>query len=283
MDEDPSLLRRTARDLRANRPLADLSAKLRGKDARGIVFVHVPKCGGTSVERSLRAKMILGRRLIAPDESYRAAMVLTGHDDTEEYRHRILVRASELRRDLLHQYLAEGAVLVTGHAPLGPHTLDAFGASHDFVTVMRSPSERMLSHVAFNRSPAAGHGRTELTAARFLQTDRAKVLGALYVKYLAGLPMNADLSAQSAIDAAKRTVDRLALVGFTDEMPSFAHQLGQLIGKSVSIGHENRGNEVAMPAGVAEKIEALCAPDVAVYAHARARFADRRSEPRGEE
>ena len=261
--------------LRTNRPLAVASPT-----RRGLVFVHVPKCGGTSVERALRRARPLGRRAIAPEETYEAARLMLGADGTEAERHRVLMRASELRRDLLHLHLAEGARLITGHAPLGPHTLAACAGTHDVVTVMRSPAERMRSHLAFNRTRAAGHGRSDLGVTHFLETERARVLGALYVKYFSGLPMTADLTSQAAVDAARRTVDRLALVGFTDAMDVFAQRLASLTGAKLAIGHANKGADAALPSGAADRIETLCAPDIAVYAHARERFGERRAAQR---
>ena len=272
---DPAKLRRAYAHLRTNRPLGMMS-----RAGRGLVFIHVPKCGGTSVERALRRRFRLGRRAIAPEETFAAARAMLGAADDETGRHQALMRASELRRDMLHVYLSEGASLVTGHAPLGPRTLDAFGPTHDFVTVMRSPAERMRSHLAFNQTPQAGHGRSALTVTRFLETPRAKVLGALYVKYLSGLPMTADLGAPEAVDAARRTVDRLALVGFTDAMDAFADRLAGLTGARLRIGHENQGASAPLPSGALERIEDLCAPDRAVYAHARERFGERRVTPR---
>lgn len=269
--------RRAFARLRTNRPLPTAG--------RGLVFVHVPKCGGTSVERALRRAYPIGRRQIAPDETYAAARMMLGpvpgSDDEEASRHEALMRASELRRDLLHLHLAEGARLVTGHAPLGPRTLDAVSGTHDVVTVMRGPVERMTSHLAFNRTAAAGHGRSGLAVSDMLETPRARVMGALYVKYFGGLPMDADLAAPAAIDAARRAIDRLALVGFTDAMDAFADRLATLTGKTIRIGHENRGAPKPLPPGAAARIEDLCAPDIAVYAHARERFGERRSSARG--
>ena len=272
------LARQTLAALRTNRPLGGLGRALRG--GRGLVSIHIPKCGGTSVERGLRRAYPLGRRLIGPEASYEAARTLLGLGDAEDDRHRALMRASEMRRDLLHYHLAEGATLVTGHAPLGPHTAEAYGASHAFVTVMRSPGERMLSHLAFNKTEQAGHGRSELSVAQFLETPRAQVLGALYVKYLAGLPMSADFTTQAAIDAARRTVDRLDLVGFTDEMDAFAEGLEALTGRRFAFGHANRGTGARLPEAAADRARSLCAPDEAVYAHARERFGERRAEAR---
>ena len=266
-------LKRSLIDLKANRPPA-LAAR---RHPRALVFVHVPKCAGSSVEAALRRARPLGRRLIGPDETFEAARRLLGVEETAdpEAQHRVLMRASEMRRDLLHLHLAEGARLVTGHAPLGPHTLDL--PDTDFVTVLRSPRARLRSHIAFNASPKAGHGATTLTAARFVETPRAQVMGALYVKYFSGLPMSADLTTQGAIDAARRVVDRLALVGFTDDMAGFAAGLSGLMGRRVRIGHENQAAAPPrLPDALSDRIHALCAPDEAVYAHARARFGERR-------
>ena len=267
------MLKRSLIDLKTNRPPA-LAAR---RYPRALVFVHVPKCAGSSVEAALRRARPLGRRLIGPDETFEAARRLLGVEDVSDpaAQHRVLMRASEMRRDLLHLHLAEGARLVTGHAPLGPHTLGL--PDTDFVTVLRSPRARLRSHLAFNASPQAGHGGTHLTAARFLETPRARVMGALYVKYLSGLPMSADLTTQAAIDAARRAVDRLAIVGFTNDMEAFATRLSGLLGRTVRVGHENRTEAPArLPDALGDRIQALCAPDEAVYAHARARFEERR-------
>lgn len=275
LDETPAAtFRRALSELRANRPIRTLGVRAY---PRGLVFVHVPKCGGSAVERALRRAVPIGRRVIRPEESFEAARALTGEGADQQA---LLARASELRRDLLHYHLASGARLVTGHAPLGARTIALHGATHDVVTVMRSPAERMRSHLLFNRSPKAGHGRTEETTLRFLETPRARVMGALYVKYLSGLPMDADLTTCGAIDAAKRTVDALTLVGFTAEMDAFGEALSELTGRRVRIGRRNEGPGGELPYGLTDRIEALCAPDAEVYAHARARFGERRTRPR---
>ena len=246
--------------------------------ARGIVYVHVPKCAGTSVETAIRKNYRISRTIIDPNTSFTAAENALGLNADDATRHDVLMHASEIRRDLLHYQLTQGYKCITGHAPLGAHTLQRWQATHDFVTLLRDPVERYLSHLAFNLAGNGGHGAIGEPLEKFLSRPRAKIMGALYTKYFAGLPMNADLSSKEAIAAAKETLSRMSVVGFLDQLDEFATDVTCLTGHKISIGHNNktnttRKNDLDISTDGLNLIKELCTPDIEIFQWAWGKFA----------
>ena len=273
MAKQKSFLRDTISDLKNGLPPRRLATHFH---ARGIVFVHVPKCGGTSVENGLRKIFRLSRTTISPETSFSTAAKELGLAANDASRHEILTRASEIRRTLLHTDLETGYKCLTGHAPLGANTIDAWSTSHDFITVLRDPVERFCSHLAFNLNGGGGHGQISEPIDRFLTRPRAKVMGALYGKYFAGLAMDADFGSAEAIRSAKRTLDKMEAIGFTDALGLFGDDVTVLTERRVQIGHDNKTGPSAPKPDfqdhIMEQIRDLCAPDIEIYEWARHKF-----------
>jgi hypothetical protein len=268
------MLRDTLRDLKngdAPKRLADRLYE------RGIVYVHVPKCAGSSVERALRSKYRLSRKLIDSEASFSAAAKELGVSPDDDNRHSILQKASEMRRNLLHYYLAKGVKCITGHAPLGGNTIASYSEAYDFATVLRDPEQRFHSHLAYNLNGGGGHGAINEEIDSFLERPRAVTMGALYVKYFSGLPMNDDFSTRAAIEASQKALEKMAVVGFVDAMDDFADDLTCLTGSQISIGLHNpteKNRKQALQLNDAQKarIKLLVAPDREIYDWARKRF-----------
>lgn len=228
------MIRSSLKDLKNGLPPRALADRVH---ARGLIFVHVPKCAGTSVERAIRRHYRLSRISINPDTSYSAARDLLTSDADQ---HTALMRASEMRRDLLHYHIETGYKCITGHAPLGSRTLDICADSHDVVTLLRDPAERYRSHLRFNLTDRSRHGRISMPVEKFLDTPRAQAMGTLYTKYFSGLPMDADLTSTEAVERSIETLKRLSLVGLVEDLSGFAADLTCLTGHRITIGHENR-------------------------------------------
>ena len=268
------MLRQTLRDLKNGNPPKALADKIH---ERGIVFVHVPKCAGSSVEAALRPHYRLSRKLIDPEISFEAAAKELGLTADDSNRHHILQRASEMRRTLLHFHLAQGVKCLTGHAPLGPRTIQAFAPSHDFVTLLRDPVERFKSHLAYNLNGGGGHGGINEGLDEFLRRPRARTMGALYVKYFSGESMEADFSDSRLIEAAKENLSQMAVIGFVEDMDNFADDLTCLTTHRVEIGRYNpteagKKQSLRFSDEQLARIEFLCTPDRAIYDWAREKF-----------
>jgi hypothetical protein len=244
----------------AHRHLTDLLCR------RRIVFHHVPKCGGTSVGRSLRRAYSLSQGTVTPEESFKAFSAFARRTDREPS----ISNELEFREIMLLYLLYSDVRCVSAHVPFSDIAHDIFHGKYLFVTLLRDPVARFVSHYLWSHSRPNGHGHISEEFEDFLTSERAKMLGSTYVRYFCGEPGWAALDMQFAIEAAINNLRRLDHVGFLDEMHQFQGALQQLTGKRLRIGRENVGKkrstyESIMDGHLRQKIFDVCAPDREIW------------------
>lgn len=254
-------------------PQAEIYNKLY---SRGIVFIHVPKCGGTSVDFALRRAYPFNRLRVNAEGSGKAAHALW--PDGEPTIRDGLGAASEIRTNVLKYALGCGYSCITGHAPLATGMIEGFSASHDFITILRDPVSRFKSHYRYSHNTGR-HGDIVEPIDAFLDTPRARDLGRLFIKYYGLVDIYKPFDEMAAIESSKQTLNQMSAVGFVDRMDNFSARVAQLSGSRIRIGHVNRGAGDSTGADpfspeVVERIKALCAPDIEIYNWARREFAD---------
>lgn len=241
----------------------------------GVVFVHVPKCAGTSVENALRGLYRFSRVVIHPEISFTAASLGAAN---EMSRHDLLNRASRFRQMLLPYHLATGVKCITGHAPLAQGVIDSYRSSHRFVTVLRDPVERFISHYSFSYK-SRHHGRIDEPLQAFLDTPRAQATGVLFLEYFSETVPGERYEFATAIQKAKENLEKMAVVGFVEELDRFALDVSRCLGRGLRIGHSNKTRDRNLSGHIEvgpeqrRRIEELCAPDIEIYHWARSRFA----------
>lgn len=232
-----------------------------------VVFHHIPKCGGSSVGVALRSRYLLSQVTVAPEESFRAFERYSGRTDREA----MLVDVIALRQQMMLYHLLQGVRCVSAHVPYSPAMRGEFSASHSFITILREPVERFISHYFWSHGKAGAHARIDEDLETFLATDRARRQGAAYVEYFCGDPMRPDLDADAAIAAAIDNLRGFDVIGRLDDLGQFQLDLKKALGATIRIGRENRAidksrsgrAEISRP--LRSRIEDLCAPDLAVW------------------
>lgn len=261
-------LRTIRAEWRDARGLSSIARRLYG---RGVAFVHVPKCAGRSVERALRRSYRWSRGHTHAGATFdHAARLRDGPADQQS----LLWEATGQRAEIYAYHLALGVKCVTGHAPVSQALIDAYGGTHAFVTVLRDPVARFVSHYRYSYR-SGGHGAIELQLCDFLDTPRARTFGSIYLKYFAHGAAEAE-----AERAARRCLDAFEVVGFLDDLPGFETALRRRLKRRVRIGHVNagpggagRGPGAEIEGALRRRIEEICAPDIAIYHWARSRWA----------
>lgn len=237
-----------------------------------LVFIHVPKCGGRSIRKGLDRlfRMVPGRsdgRIVHlhPGAAGRAAETL---DET----------VWTMRRRMLAYHLAHPNVqCVAGHYQIDATLLEEFAENHTFMTVLRDPVKRWISHFFFNRYKEGDHYRIEKDLDEFLETDRAISYGELYVNYFTG---KGDADAGIGRDPeimgeAKENLAKFDMIGFLEDLDAFRSEFERRFGAELTLVHRNknpapkkRRREQLTPA-IREKIRELCQPDIELYETAR--------------
>lgn len=231
---------------------------------RNVVFIHAPKCGGTSIGQALRLRYFFSQSTIALAATGRAVDLrypdLRGVERFEaEYR---------LRETVLLYHLGRGVRCVSAHVQFSEAAYRGFADCYAFVTVLRDPVARFLSHYYYVRRH---HPEAQITdnLEQFLETETALRFGSQYLFYFGGAYQFRIDDVAERIEAAVANLTRFDLVGDLSDLPSFRRQLQKLLGVRIWAGHRNKAPEPtsrqALEPHLKARIAEICAPDLRIY------------------
>lgn len=219
-----------------------------------LCFVHIPKCGGSSVTAALMQHTRKHRGLDA--NAARSA---------GEYLGRPFGRFTH---EILAYYLWRDLELLYGHYEVSPRLLDAH-PDWDFVTLLREPVARFLSNLYFNRTHPSWRDMFPEgePIESFLDGVEAQKFGHNYVSSL-GLD---NPRSSGAIRAAKQLLsEKFAVVGCLEQLDDFNERMRSDLGLDLNIEHRNRSPERPETSDqVLRQIRDLCAPNIEIYEYVR--------------
>jgi hypothetical protein len=243
-------------------------------DAR-ICFVHVPKCAGITVDSAIR-------------RTYRSVWEQDGGS-----LHRLHPGACDevgeaypmsnwaVRETVTAYYLAQSDTrYVSGHFQVSERLLDRFGDEYAFITLLRHPVDRWISHYLYNTyTPEDHHYHIDADIEEFLETDRARGIGQIFLSYFSGTgEMDPDERAASdeVFAEAKANLGRMDLVAFVERMEEFNRQFEETFGQKLNLMRRNvnpaTDDEKAVDPDVREKIREVCREDIELYEEALEEF-----------
>lgn len=209
--------------------------------ARRVVFVHIPKCGGSTVYGLFAGRYPPTRTLSVDRDSEIAAL-----------------RA-------MPDEIAGALYFVGGHGRRADFARFE-GGERLFVTVLREPVARLESTWRYlARNPFLHDGPADALASldryvAFLER-RAGRRANVQCRYVSG-----GTRARPAIEALRRDFD---LVGVTERLPTFVAALTEAASVPadgiVSYNVDRTSTRAPVPDGLRARIEKLCADDVALY------------------
>jgi len=233
----------------------------------GLIYIHVPKCGGSSFGAALRLRHFYSQATISLAQSGAAVAALYPNARGED---RIIADYDQRARDL-GRLMTRRVRCITGHVRYDP-ALHARN-THAFVTLLRDPVERFVSHYRYlqRRHPDP---RRPTTLEGFLDTPDAARIASQYLFYFSGHSQNRSPDLHRAIRTAQSALARFDLVGDLSDPSGFARDLRRLTGGPLPWLHRNRAPApTKVPAALSARIAALCAPDIAIYQAARGQMA----------
>jgi len=238
------------------------------------VFMHVPKCGGTSLSEGLYSLVPLNLKIgILDSPSIRRAMALqhfdrdedkTFHDEGDE-----VVRISEFRERLLLMHLSHECHLIHGHFLFSETAYRHFGDRYKFVTILRDPIARTIS--SYRMAKRTDHFRGDFDA--FLQSAKGRRMALHNLRYFSGIADVAPGDEAAALEKAKANLARFSVVGLIEEQADFGRRFRDVFGYAPPLGHYNRARDESLEvtADQRKRLEALSWPDLEIDALARRR------------
>ncbi len=236
------------------------------------VFMHVPKCGGTSVSEALYATVPLHRKIgILDSPSIRSALAIqhTGRDDLSF--HDEGPRADQItrfRESLLLMHMCHRATLIHGHFLFSETAWQHFGDRYRYITILRDPVARTISNYRMDRRTGNFSGEFD----DYLASDHGRRQALHKLRYFSGMATVTPAQEAEAMVLALRNIERFSLIGFLEDLDGFARDFATLFGVRPWIPHYNSAAEdkpFRITDAQRDRLNTLCAPDIELFAHAR--------------
>ena len=236
------------------------------------VFLHLPKCGGTSLSEALYATVPIHKRVGVIDamSTRRAASILEFdiddawkcHDDLE-----FGDRTFDLRERLLLTHCCWNSQLVHGHVLMSDRVRSHVHGRYKLLTIMRDPIARTISN--YRMAVAAGIASSDPDV--WLDSPIARAHSTTYLRYLSGHHSVAPKQEPACLKRALEALELFSLIGFLEEIEDFAREFEQIFGANLALHKYNKaaGAEVRLTEPQMAKLHDMCASDRAIYDRAR--------------
>ncbi|MDQ8184955.1 sulfotransferase family 2 domain-containing protein [Pelagicoccus sp. SDUM812002] len=252
-----------------------------------LIFLHVPKAGGTSLDRTLEALYPRDRegniRFDKVTEAWQLAQDFrpSGREDDFSWFQTI--------NTVLSYKIASQAPYLSGHFAVSQQILNSAKDKYQFVTLLREPVARWKSNYIYSRIRLAQDGKRQAPKnigqelEDYLTSSQAKKEGTKYVRYFGGYKTPDNMGSQECIEKSVTLLSQFDCIGFLENLPEFERRLSELLNIKISVPHLRKTEEFMEPSGrtagdykalftdaVVEKVTEICRPDQEIYQAARA-------------
>ncbi len=240
-----------------------------GRLKENIFFLHIPKCGGTSIRHAIEKNYSTSDNKIAildPSASFNAAKLSD-------------LRTLKFRENLLLYFMnMKDVKYITGHFGFSEIAFHEFHNKFIFITVLREPVRRWISVYFYNKYKKSNHCKIETDLTTYMQSEEGESRGHTYIRFLGGVDEKMDYTSKQAIDRAKRNLDKFDIVGLLEYKENFIQQFGNRFGVRLVIKMENPSptmetfRKSIITEEIKEKIKKICEPDLEIYQYAIDKF-----------
>ncbi len=240
-----------------------------------VVFHHVPKCGGTSIERSLRIRYGISYQTFPLRSLYSSIETLRPEFNADD----LDLHSARIREIQLLDYLYQDIRCIAGHVYFSNRAHSLFSDKYHFITTLRDPVEFFVSFYLQMFYSDEERWKIDYTLEEFLDTPLAQLFGTFYALYFSELPQDKLISNNQAVQLSTENLRKFTLVGILEDMAKFRRRLSEILGVRLWIGHANKSESKAgektdlLTPTARRKIEALSTINFEIYETAKNQLA----------
>lgn len=225
-----------------------------------IFFLHIAKCGGTSMSNAIT-------KCYKPWRAENVANVFTLDEEAARFADQhALWGYRHVRRDLLNYLMATPHIkCLSGHFHYSHIAHETFRNQWHFVTVLRDPVARWLSHYRYNST----RGCINIPIEEFIETNQARSFGHTFVDEVTEDMDRNTLGIDALTEIALSRYRKFSVIGTIEHSADFAQRFEEKFGHKLSIPHLNRTPERQylsnLSGAILQRINDLCAPDIQLH------------------
>jgi hypothetical protein len=200
------------------------------------IFVHLPKCGGTSISSALQQALAAGPEgFVDPVETREWARYDLPDDERAEGSDRLFWT----RLTLLRAHVRRGVPFVYGHFPVDERLFADRENGYRWLTVLRDPVDRLLSQFKYwtlTREPSAADSASSIDRRweAYLDSDLCRYHANLYGYFLGGHAAGFDGNRVDEMqERAKANLQAFDVCGCIENLPTVADAFQKQSGRPV--------------------------------------------------
>jgi len=235
-------------------------------------YMHVPKCGGTSLIESLVATVPMDQHVgnIESLGTRRAVSLIEANTDSYDLFHPDADNCEKIfdfHERLLMYFMSRQMTLVHGHFLFSEQAYRHFHEDYKFISFLRYPVDRLISNFRNRRY-------YKMNFDEYLESDVARRHALVNLRYFSGCAEIPRGEEDQYMDKARDVMSRFSVLGFLDDMPGFERRFADVFGERLTIYHYNKNKRPPVPLARKQisKIEELCGPDIELHEYARSLF-----------